>query len=113
MTPGRPRARLRFVFSRSEVSEARFEDWRVAQPGAAQLAWAAFRRGAGSPIKERFVGQFFRQQVAVVLCLEVVHVGAVSMRLLPDAMAGSMNEVLAVTSLPDHGSCRLVDLPAL
>src|SRR5262249_42736077 len=45
--------------------------------------------------------------------LQVVHVGAVAMRLLPDGVAGTMDEVLSITGLVDDRARGVIHLPPL
>ena len=54
-----------------------------------------------------------RQDAALFARLEVVHVGAVAMRLLADGVARAVAEILTVPCAVDHVADRLVHLPAL
>src|SRR5690348_10197232 len=53
-----------------------------------------------------------RQHLSFFVRLQVVHVGAIAVRLLADGMAGAMTESRTVPGLLDHVARRLVHLPA-
>src|SRR5262249_5202311 len=54
-----------------------------------------------------------RQDAALLVGLQVVHVGAVAVDLLTDRVAGAVAEVFAVAGRLDHRPGRLIHLPAL
>src|SRR5262245_45461966 len=54
-----------------------------------------------------------RQDAALLVSFQVVHVGAVAVRLLADRVPGAVAEVLAVAGLLDHVAGGSVHLPAL
>src|SRR5262249_6804814 len=54
-----------------------------------------------------------RQDAAILVRLQVVHVGAVAVRLLADGVAGAVDEIFPVAGLVDHLAGGLVHLPAL
>ena len=54
-----------------------------------------------------------RQHAPLLVRLQVVHVGAVAVRLLADGVAGAVTEEFSVARLLDNLPRRLIDLPAL
>ena len=53
-----------------------------------------------------------RQDAAVFAGLQAVHVGAVAVDFLADAVSGAMDEILAKAGLLDDGAGGLIDFPA-
>jgi len=53
-----------------------------------------------------------RQDPTLIVDLKVIHVSAAAVDLNPDGVPGSMDEVVAVSSLDDGLSNRIIHLPA-